>query len=128
MKGPLIDVTGAVDMHCHPHPDLFPRLADDLEVVQHAGQVGLRAVMIKCHSEPTVSRAYLAEKISPGVQVFGGIVLNRSVGGINPAAAEAALRLGAKEVWMPTVDARYHGERRSTRWSGRPGPEAWRRS
>jgi hypothetical protein len=110
MKGPLIDVTGAVDMHCHPHPDLFPRLADDLEVVQHAGQVGLRAVMIKCHSEPTVSRAYLAEKISPGVQVFGGIVLNRAVGGINPAAGEAALKLGAKEVWMPTVDAAYHGE------------------
>jgi hypothetical protein len=110
MKGPLIDVAGAVDMHCHPHPDLFPRLADDLEVVQHAGQVGLRAVMIKCHSEPTVSRAYLAEKISPGVQVFGGIVLNRAVGGINPAAAEAALKLGAKEVWMPTVDAAYHGE------------------
>ena len=110
MKGPLIDMAGAVDMHCHPHPDLFPRLADDLEVVQHAGQAGLRAVMIKCHSEPTVSRAYLAEKISPGVQVFGGIVLNRAVGGINPAAAEAALKLGAKEVWMPTVDAAYHGE------------------
>jgi hypothetical protein len=103
-------MAGAVDMHCHPHPDLFPRLADDLEVVQHAGQVGLRAVMIKCHSEPTVSRAYLAEKISPGVRVFGGIVLNRAVGGINPAAAEAALKLGAKEVWMPTVDAAYHGE------------------
>src|SRR6266508_3531484 len=110
MKGPLIDVTGAIDMHCHPHPDLFPRLADDLEVVQHAAQVGLRAVMIKCHSEPTVSRAYLVEKISPGVQVFGGVVLNRAVGGINPAAAEAALKLGAKEVWMPTVDAAYHAE------------------
>lgn len=108
MKGPLIDVTGAVDMHCHPHPDLFPRLADDLEVVRHAGQLGLRAVMIKCHSEPTVSRAYLVEKMSPGVQVFGGIVLNRAVGGINPAAAEAALKLGAREVWMPTVDAAFH--------------------
>jgi hypothetical protein len=66
--------------------------------------------MIKCHSEPTVSRAYLAEKISTGVQVFGGIVLNRAVGGINPAAAEAALKLGAKEVWMPTIDAAYHGK------------------
>ena len=110
MKGQLIDVTGAIDMHCHPHPDLFPRLADDLEVVQHAEQLGLRAVMIKCHSEPTVSRAYLAERISPGVQVFGGIVLNRAVGGINPWAVEAALKLGAREVWMPTVDAAYHAE------------------
>jgi len=22
--GPLIDVAGAVDLHCHPYPDLFP--------------------------------------------------------------------------------------------------------
>lgn len=110
MKGPLIDVSGAIDLHCHPHPDLFPRLADDLEVVRHAGGMGLRAVVIKCHSEPTVSRAYLTEKTVEGIRVFGGIVLNRSVGGINPAAAEAALQLGGREVWMPTVDAAYHAE------------------
>ena len=36
MKGPLVDVSGAIDMHCHPSPDLFPRLADDIEVVEHA--------------------------------------------------------------------------------------------
>ncbi|MFN8234197.1 MAG: DUF6282 family protein, partial [Actinomycetota bacterium] len=110
MKGPLIDVAGAIDLHCHPHPDLFPRLADDLEVVQHAAGLGLRAIMVKCHSEPTVSRAYLTQKMVPDVQVFGGIVLNRSVGGINPAAVEAALRLGGREVWMPTVDAAFHVE------------------
>jgi hypothetical protein len=40
--------------------------------------------------------------------VIGGIVLNRAVGGINPAAVEAALQLGAKHVWMPTVDAAFH--------------------
>jgi hypothetical protein len=42
--------------------------------------------------------------------VFGGIVLNYYVGGLNPAAVEASLRLGGKEVWMPTVDAGYHAE------------------
>jgi hypothetical protein len=42
--------------------------------------------------------------------VFGGIVLNYYVGGVNPAAVEASLRLGGKEVWMPTVDAGYHAE------------------
>jgi hypothetical protein len=42
--------------------------------------------------------------------VFGGIVLNYYVGGINAAAVEASLRLGGKEVWMPTVDAGYHAE------------------
>ncbi len=110
MKGPLVDVTGAVDLHCHPAPDLFPRLADDVEVAEHARGMGLRAVMIKSHYEPSASRAAHTQRIVPGIEVFGGIVLNHSVGGVNPAAAEAALKLGAREVWMPTVDARYHAE------------------
>jgi Family of unknown function (DUF6282) len=110
MKGPLVDVSGAVDLHCHPAPDLFPRLADDIEVAEHAAGMQLRAVMIKCHYEPSASRAAHVRRIVPGIEVFGGIVLNHSVGGVNPAAVEAALRMGAREVWMPTVDARYHAE------------------
>ena len=110
MKGPLIDVSGAVDLHCHPAPDLFPRLADDVEVSRHASEVGLRAVMIKSHYEPSASRASHVRQMVPGLEVFGGIVLNHSVGGVNPAAVEACLRMGGREVWMPTVDARFHAE------------------
>ena len=66
--------------------------------------------MLKCHHESTVSRAYLVQRMVPGIRVFGGVVLNSYVGGINPAAVEAALRLGGKEVWMPTVDAGYHAQ------------------
>jgi hypothetical protein len=131
MKGPLVDVSGAVDLHCHPAPDLFPRLADDVDVAEHARAMGLRAVMIKSHYEPSASRAAHTQRIVPGIQVFGGIVLNHSVGGVNPAAAEAALQLGAREVWMPTVDARHHADvhggtgsydaQRSAAGSSRPG-------
>ncbi len=108
--GPLVDVTGAVDLHCHPYPDLFPRLADDFDIVRAARDAGLKAILLKCHHENTVSRAYLVQRVIPGIRVFGGIVLNYYVGGINPAAVEASLRLGGKEVWMPTVDAGYHAE------------------
>ncbi len=108
MKGPLIDVAGAIDLHCHPSPDLFPRLADDVDVARHAAQVGLRAVMLKSHYEPTAGRAWHTGLQVPGVRVFGGIVLNHAVGGVNPAAVEASLKLGGREVWMPTVDASYH--------------------
>ena len=110
MKGPLVDMSGAIDMHCHPSPDLFPRLADDAEVVEHARGMGFGAMMIKSHYEPSASRAAFAERMFPGIRVFGGIVLNHAVGGVNPAAVEAALQLGAREVWMPTVDAKYHAE------------------
>jgi len=44
----------------------------------------------------------------PGIQIVSGIVLNRAVGGINPAAVDVALRFGARHVWMPTVDAANH--------------------
>jgi hypothetical protein len=64
--------------------------------------------MLKCHYESTVSRAYLLQRSCPEIRVFGGIVLNQYVGGINPVAVETALRMGAKEVWMPTVDAHNH--------------------
>ena len=43
-------------------------------------------------------------------QMFGGIALNRPVGGINPWAVDAALKLGAKIVWLPTTDSRNERE------------------
>ena len=108
--GRLIDVEGAVDLHCHPFPDLFPRFADDIDIVIAARDAGMKAIVMKCHHESTVSRAYLVQRMVPGIRVFGGIVLNRYVGYINPAAVEASLRLGGVEVWMPTVDAGYHAQ------------------
>lgn len=108
--GPLISTNEAIDLHCHPYPDLFPRLGDDIDIVMRARDDGFKAMLLKCHHESTVSRAYLVGRIVPGIRVFGGIVLNSYVGYINPAAVEAALRLGGKEVWMPTIDAGYHVE------------------
>jgi Family of unknown function (DUF6282) len=110
MIGPFIDINGAVDVHVHSEPDLFPRIADDVGVARHAASLGLRAVSLKCHSERTTSRAYMTMQQVPGIQVIGGIVLNRAVGGINPAAVDSALQLGAKHVWMPTVDAAFHAK------------------
>jgi hypothetical protein len=108
--GPLIELEGAIDLHCHPYPDLFPRLADDLDIAMAARDAGLKAIVLKCHHENTVSRAYLVQRVVPDIKVYGGVVLNNYVGGLNPAAVEASLRLGGAEVWMPTVDAGYHAE------------------
>ena len=32
--GPFIDMQGAVDVHVHSEPDLFPRIADDAGVAR----------------------------------------------------------------------------------------------
>jgi len=77
-------------------------------VADDARRAELKAIVLKSHHESTVSRAYLLNTHYPGLEVFGGIVLNRSVGGINPEAVEACLRLGGKVVWMPTIDSESH--------------------
>jgi len=106
----MIDIQGAIDMHIHSHPCLFPRIADDRTIAQAAAEAGLAAIMFKCHHESTVSRAYLLQSEFPEMKIFGGVVLNSYVGGINPSAVEAALRLGGKGVWMPTIDSAHHAE------------------
>jgi hypothetical protein len=40
----------------------------------------------------------------PEIQAFGAIALNNSVGGLNPLALDIAGRLGARVVWLPSVD------------------------
>ena len=68
----------------------------------------MAGIMLKCHHESTVSRALLTEKQVPGIRVYGGIVLNRPVGGLNVDAVQACLRAGGKEVWLPTTDTEFH--------------------
>ena len=60
------------------------------------------------HFDPTAGLAYLVAKYTPGLEVYGGIVLNRLVGGINPAAVEHFTRVEGgrgKIVYMPTLDS-----------------------
>jgi hypothetical protein len=97
------------DAHVHSAPCVVPRLADDAETVRAYEAAGFSGCVLKGHMEPTAGRARTASAGSQ-VAVHGGIVLNSAVGGRNPAAVEAALALGARVVWMPTLDARAHSE------------------
>jgi hypothetical protein len=63
---------------------------------------------MKNHFEGTASRAQLASRAVSGLKVYGGLVLNRYVGGVNPRAVEVALRMGARIIWMPTLDSACH--------------------
>src|SRR6185503_4426960 len=66
---------------------------------------GLRGFVLKSHYIPTAERAQVVTKAVPGIEAYGAIALNHSVGGLNPVAVEIAGRSGNKIVWMPTVDA-----------------------
>lgn len=110
-----ISLKGVIDMHVHTNPDLRNCAYTDFQLLEAGIRVGARAIVIKTHLGSTVERAYLAnqymEKVyggKTGFQLYGGIVLNECVGGINPKAVENALKLGGKVVWLPTQSARNH--------------------
>src|SRR5256712_402941 len=112
-------LAGVIDIHAHCDPDSVPRSIDAIDLVRLARQRGIRGLVLKNHYEPTASWAYLMRKETPGIEVFGGIVLNRTVGGVNAAAVEhmTAVKGGwGRIVWMPTFDAenqvRYSKENR----------------
>ena len=102
---------GIIDLHYHSAPDVKPRKMNDLELMEQGIRLGARAVVIKTHFAPTAGRAALVNALrkekypESDFELIGGIALNRSVGGLNPYALETELKLGAKVVWLPTLDA-----------------------
>ncbi len=97
-------IRDAIDLHMHTAPDIYPRSLDDIEAAKQAKKAGMSAIVLKNHVTCTADRAQIARKVVE-FPVFGGIVLNWGVGGLNPTAVANAIKLGAIEVWMPTVDA-----------------------
>ena len=99
---------GAVDIHIHHGPDLYPRIQDAFELAQDAKAAGMRGVCLKTHNFPTAPMALLARKHVPGIDIFGSITCNLEVGGVNPSAVEAAIKYEARQIWLPTIDSTNH--------------------
>jgi len=96
----------AIDLHVHSAPDVYERSVDDRELVREAERAGMRALLLKSHHTLTADRAQLASA-ETGIDVFGSITLNLTVGGFNPVAVETAIAFGARALWMPTIHARH---------------------
>ncbi len=102
---------GVIDFHVHSHPDVFGRNMDDFDIAQLARAKGMRGIVLKNHVTTTADRAQMVMKVVPGIEVWGGIVLNNAVGGINPSAVEWMHRMyggRGKIVWLPTFEADRH--------------------
>ena len=108
----------AIDTHAHGGSDPFERRQLEDEIVIDATKAKMKAIVIKTWYTPSASRNQLVQKIVDKwaeehqmrpVQVFGGVTLNSSVGGLNPEAVIRCLGFPRfKYVWMPMSDADYH--------------------
>src|SRR5438045_6585386 len=98
-------IKGGYDLQVHVAPDVIERRTDDVDLAKDFLAHGLKGFVLKSHYIPTAERAKVVTRAVPGIEAYGAITLNHSVGGLNPVALEIAGRSGAKIVWMPTVDA-----------------------
>ncbi|HKE05141.1 MAG TPA: DUF6282 family protein, partial [Blastocatellia bacterium] len=98
-------IQGAYDLQVHVAPDVIERRTDDIDLAKDFLARGLRGFVLKSHYIPTAERAQVVARAVQGIEAYGAIALNHSVGGLNPVAIEIAGRSGNKIVWMPTVDA-----------------------
>src|SRR5437773_8716488 len=112
-------LAGTIDIHVHSDPDNRPRSIDAIDVAKLARSRGMRGIVLKNHYDPTAGLAYIVRKEVPDLEVFGGIDLNLTVGGMNPAAVEHMAKVSGgwgRFVWMSTFDAenqvRYSNENR----------------
>jgi hypothetical protein len=107
-------IPNAIDMHCHFGPDTVGGGLDApdmhsvtaVEAAREAIATGHAALVLKSHSFATPVLARSIEQAVPGLHLFGGICTDYPSGGLNPDAVEAALALGAKIVWLPTLHSR----------------------
>ena len=110
-----VSMKGVCDMHVHTNPDLRLRAYNDFELAEAGIRVGARAIVIKSHLGFTVNRAAMANEFirrmygdDTGFTMYGGVVMNKVIGGVNPDAVEKGLKLGAKVIWLPTQSAKQH--------------------
>ena len=88
---------GAIDIHVHagPHLSSSPRRVDPFEAAEEARAAGMRAIVYMDVFSESCGTAWLVRRRVPGIEVYGGIILNSNYGGINPRAVKTALHYGA---------------------------------
>lgn len=110
---------GAVDCHQHVCPHLNGRSVNIFEAVRQAAAAGMRGVglMDNFGNSSGYAALAMAELGALGVDVFGGLIMQPTAGGVTLEAARTALGYGygpgtgARFVSLPTHHTRYVAER-----------------
>jgi len=101
---------GALDLHVHSGPSTMPRQVDHFQATEEAAAAGMRALLFKDHHYSVAPFIPIMDSVLGhlGVAMYSGLVLNNTVGGLNPFVVDAQLKMGAKLIWMPTAQSANH--------------------
>ena len=115
---------GAIDIHVHagPHLKSSPRRVDPFEAAEEARAAGMRAIVYMDVFSESCGTAWMVQRQVPGIEVYGGIILNSNYGGINPRAVKTALYYGAgaKFVQFGTHTTHFMASREARIKDGKP--------
>lgn len=95
----------AIDVHVHIGPEIIPRKYT-VESLIDSERGKIAGMVLKNHFFPT--SPFIEEVVSrEKLNLFGSIVLNNSVGGLNPEAILSASQISSAPiiVWFPTINA-----------------------
>lgn len=102
-----------IDSHVHVFPDVDDRVYDVEELISRAKGAGFGGLVLKSSQTETAGLASLFS--SEELPLWGGLVLNKPCGGINPAAVDSMFRTRVGEVrglgrivWLPTRHSEFH--------------------
>ena len=101
---------GALDLHVHSGPSTMARQVDHMQATEEAAAAGMRGILFKDHHYSVAPFIPIMDRLIGhlGVKMYSGLVLNNSVGGLNPFVVDAQLKMGAKLIWMPTAQSANH--------------------
>jgi hypothetical protein len=109
---------GAIDLHAHQDPDSngpsygqAARSIDFIDLYKRAKASGMRGFVIKQHLDQTAGLAYVARKLYPDMEIFGGMGSNLTIGPkVNPWAITHMTEIKGgwgRIVWMPSWDSEH---------------------
>lgn len=108
-------IEGSIDVHIHAGPMAeCVRVQDQLEMAIQGCRYNQAALVFKNAGTPTTVSARLVQKVvdqwaeehkKKKIDILGGVVLNRTVGGLNPDTVVQAYKLGGKHIFLPSGDA-----------------------
>lgn len=101
---------GILDIHVHAGPSVANRELDAADMLKEAAVAGYRGFLVKDHYFPTCMGVKMVQDHcdARGVEIYSSMALNNAVGAFNTMAVDAAVNMGAKMIYFPTVSAKNH--------------------
>lgn len=111
---------GILDIHVHAGPSVANRAVDAADMLKEAVAAGYRGFLVKDHYFPTCMGVKMVQEHcdAQGVEIYSSMALNNAIGLFNPMAADAALNMGAKIIYFPTVSSKNHIDHHKGNFAG----------